>query len=121
MKYIYILILAAFLSSAYLVFYFSLIKKEYRANVSRYNISEIEIKRLIELEKSGDSEAAYRLSLYYDLIKLDSGKSLVYLRRAVELGHQKARNDFKKMQSHQSELHTLTIAPAVPSTTSPQK
>lgn len=64
-----------------------------RTGADTYQLSTEEIGVLEKLAESGNAEAAYRLSEYYQFVALDYEKNIKWLGVASEYGYVKAQSD----------------------------
>lgn len=71
---------------------------EVDSTASTFNLTAMEVDRLVRDSEVGYSEAAFRLYLYFRFVKLDMGTSILWLSRSAELGDIIALGNLKKLK-----------------------
>jgi hypothetical protein len=77
------------------------------AGAQSFDLSDSEIARLSTASEAGSADAAYRLGMYYDFVKLDSASANQYMERSAKLGSVQAQVYLgaKLVQSKDSNQH----------------
>ena len=77
-----------------------------------FDLSKKSEKHLIIKGGHGDAQAAFKLYLYYELVRLDHIEALFWLRTAAGLGHANAENALGRFYADQRSINYFNLSSA---------